>query len=289
MNKTFINSKFKKIFVLISIILFSFLLISFLHLYTESEKYFYPNYEKIDLTSILSKKSLEPNDYKTLLYQTGLGKVAIDELLYNNDGKEKIIKFQDTFFNDTKIRCEDIGIITKQESIVNKDNEYIYGFNLAPYKNGYIILTKATHSFGWRHGHAAIVTDASNDETLEAIILGSNSSTDNIKKWRIYPSFIMLRLKDVSDETLNEISSFAKNTLNDKPYNLLVGILGSKNPPIEKLKGTHCSHLVWYAFKQFGYDIDSTGSFIVTPKDIANSDLFEIVQIYGVNPDNIWP
>jgi hypothetical protein len=40
---------------------------------------------------------------------------------------------------------------------------------------------------------------------------------------------------------------------------------------------------------QFGYDADYDGSWLVTPKDIANSDLFEIVQIYGVDPADIWP
>ena len=73
------------------------------------------------------------------------------------------------------------------------------------------------------------------------------------------------------------------------PYGLTIGLLSKKNPNLINIKSTQCSHLVWYPFKQFGYDIDSDGSWLVTPKDIANSDLFEVVQIYGVDPSDIWP
>ena len=55
------------------------------------------------------------------------------------------------------------------------------------------------------------------------------------------------------------------------------------------LKKTQCSHLVWYPYAQFGYDIDSDGSWLVTPKDITNSEYLEVVQVYGVDPEEIWP
>ena len=76
-----------------------------------------------------------------------------------------------------------------------------------------------------------------------------------------------------------------KKTILDIPYGLLTGI-PNKEP--DTIKKTQCSHLVWYPYKHFGYDIDSDGSWLVTPKDIANSDLFEVVQVYGVNPEEIW-
>ena len=38
-----------------------------------------------------------------------------------------------------------------------------------------------------------------------------------------------------------------------------------------------------------GFDLDSDGGRIVTAKDIANSSLLEVVQIFGVDPDAIWP
>ena len=165
----------------------------------------------------------------------------------------------------------------------------MYGFNLAPYENGYILLTKATHSLGWRHGHAGIVTDADNQETLEAVLLGTDTTLQDINKWRVYPSFMMLKLKDTSQETLDEIAEFAKNNMLGVPYGLTVGLASKKNPAPHNIKTTQCSHVVWYPLMQFGYDTDSDGTWLVTPKDIANSDLFEIVQIYGVDPSEIWP
>jgi hypothetical protein len=38
---------------------------------------------------------------------------------------------------------------------------------------------------------------------------------------------------------------------------------------------------VWYAWQVFGYDLDSDGGRLVTVEDIWESDLLEIVQVYG--------
>ena len=288
------NAKFtkkKKLIIYITLLIFIiFAIIYVLEIIIEPESYVSPSYDKVDLNPILLKETLVEEDYKVLFYQTGLGKIAIDELLKNTEtGVSEILEFQYNFFADKNILCEKIGIITSQESFVDNKGNYKYGFNLAPYKNGYVLITKATHSLGWRHGHAGIVTDAQNGETLEAVILGQSSQYQNINKWKMYPSFIMLKLKDTSDETLNEISNFSKEYMYDEIYGLTIGLTSKKNPDPDKVRGTQCSHLVWYPFKQFGYDIDSDGSWLVTPKDIANSDLFEVVQIYGVDPSEIWP
>jgi uncharacterized protein YycO len=256
---------------------------------TEPLGYYHPDYPKTDIRPILEKEILGDDDYKELFYQTGLGKIAIDELLNTgSSGKEKILKFQDNFFTERKIHSEKFAVIVNHEFLVNDEGKIIYGFDLAPYKNGYVLVTKATHSLGWRHGHAGIITDAGREETLEAVLLGQDSMLQNINKWRCFPSFIMLRLKDAPQEDLDEIAEFAKNNLLNVPYGLTVGLFSRKNPEPGNIKTTQCAHIVWYPFMQFGYDIDSDGSWLVTPKDIANSDLFEIVQIYGVNPDEIW-
>jgi uncharacterized protein YycO len=289
MRKKFINIKYKKIFITLLIIITTAVGISIANLIIEPKGYYSPSYEKTDISSILDKDILSEDDYKELFYQTGLGKIAIDEILDKGAGKEEVLKFQELFFKKQNLSCDWIGIITKQESIVNEEGQPMYGFKLAPYKNGYVLVTKATHSLGWRHGHAGIVTDAENHETLEAVILGSNTALQNINKWRVYPSFIMLKLKDTSQETLDEIAQFAKEHLHDIPYGLTVGLTSKKNPSPDKIKSTQCAHVAWYPFMQFGYDTDSDGSWLVTPKDIANSQLFEIVQVYGINPEKIWP
>jgi uncharacterized protein YycO len=251
--------------------------------------YFRPDYDKRDITGILEKEVLSDDDYKELFYQTGLGKTAVDEILKDKSGKEKILEFQKNFFTEYNISSEKFAVIVNHESLVDEEEKIIYGFDLAPYENGYILITKATHSLGWRHGHAGIVTDAENEETLEAVLLGKDSMLQNINKWRSFPSFIMLKLKDASQEELDKIAEFAKINLLDVPYGLSVGLTSKKNPEPSNITTTQCAHIVWYPFMQFGYDIDSDGTWLVTPKDIANSDLFEVVQIYGVDPDEIWP
>ncbi|MFA9423112.1 MAG: hypothetical protein ACERLG_06020 [Sedimentibacter sp.] len=281
--------KHKKLLVIFSIIFVILGIISAMEAIIEPSGYIYPDYPQEDISTILKSDKISEDDYKELFYQTGLGKTAIDELLQNKQGIDDILKFQETFFTKSNVYCESIGIITSQESIVNDQGNPMYGFDLAPYKNGYVLITKATHSLGWRHGHAAIITDAEKGETLEAVILGSNTMLQDINKWRVYPSFIMLKLKDTYQNTLDEIAKYAKDNLNDKIYGLTIGLTSRKNPALKDLKATQCAHLVWYPFMQFGYDIDSDGSWLVTPKDIANSDLFEVIQIYGVDPSQIWP
>lgn len=282
--------KYKKLLIILSIIIIITVAIAIAEKLIEPMGYFRPDYDKTDITGILEKEMLNEDDYKELFYQTGLGKTAVDEILKNEVfGKEKILEFQENFFTQYNISREKFAVIVNHESIVDEEGKQIYGFDLAPYKNGYVLVTKATHSLGWRHGHAGIVTNAENQETLEAVLLGKDSMLQDINKWRNFPSFMMLKLKDTSQETLDEIAEFAKNNLLDIPYGLFVGLTVGKNPDPNNIKTTQCAHIVWYPFMQSGYDIDSDGTWLVTPKDIANSELFEIVQIYGVDPGDIWP
>lgn len=288
-NRKIKSIKHKKFMVFITVLILTLSITAILEAITEPAGHRTPTYPKTDISSILENATLTEEDYKELFYQTGLGKTAVDEILLEENPETKFLRFQENFFRKNNLLCEKIAITTSQESIVTPEGKPMYGFDLAPYKNGYVLITKATHSFGWRHGHAAIVTDAANNETLEAVILGSNTQLQDINKWRVYPSFIMLKLKDASPEDLNKIAQFAKNNLHDVPYGLTVGLTSKKNPLVENIKTTQCSHLVWYPFMQHGYDVDYDGTWLVSPKDIANSDLFEVVQIYGVDPEEIWP
>lgn len=120
---------------------------------------------------------------------------------------------------------------------------------------------------------------------MEAICIGEKVVLQSIDKWRTYPSFIQLRLKDYNSIKTAKIAEYAKKELLGLPYGLFTGI-PEKKP--DKLKSTQCSHVVWYPYERFGYDLDSDGSWLVTPKDIANSEHLEIVQVYGVNPEEIW-
>lgn len=273
----------------IMVILLVICLINILNWLTEDDGVWTPGYPKVDLSAIAGKEELTKEEYYTVFLQTGLGKAAVDEILPEKDKgqREKILKnYQDNFFSSGNYECRQIAVIVFEERMRNKEGNLVRGFEVADLRDGDILITKATHSLGWRHGHAAIVTNAAKGETLEAILLGNPSILQNINKWRTYPSFIQLRLKDGEPGDPIKIAAYAKKEILGLPYGLLTGI-PDKTPT--KIKKTQCSHLVWYPYEHFGIDLDSDGSWLVTPNDIANSDLLEVVQVYGVNPEEIWP
>lgn len=271
------------------VFVFIFCLIGFLNWLTEDEGSWKPDYPKIELAGIVSKEELSEEDYRTIFLQTGLGRSAADALLSKNFGKsrERIFeKYQNNFFAAGEYECKLIAVIVYEERLRDEEGNLAPGFEVPDLRNGDILITKATHSLGWRHGHAAIVTDAENGETLEAILLGNPSLFQSISKWRTYPSFIQLRLKNNDNNDPEKVAEYAKKESIGIDYGLLTGI-PNKEP--EEVSKTQCAHLVWYPYKHFGYDLDSDGSWLVTPKDIANSDQLEVVQVYGVNPEEIWP
>lgn len=257
---------------------------------TEPDAHFVLDYPKTNIEEILSKNQLTEEDYKTLFFQTGLGKPSIDELrMETPDSTNAILDFQDNFFKEIDYVCVKNSPISKEESVIDENGSFINGTEIAPLHNGYIMITKSSHVFGWRNGHAAIIVDAAQGETLESVVLGTNSLVQQIDKWKNYPNFMIFRIKGSSEELMNEISQSALINLKDIPYDFTVGILNPKYEKAGEISGTQCSHLVWEAFKLFGYDLDSDSGMIVTPKDIANSPLLEVVQVYGVNPEEIWP
>ena len=98
---------------------------------------------------------------------------------------------------------------------------------------------------------------------------------------------MVLRLKDAGEEARAEIAQTARERLYNVPYSLTVGFLSPKDQG-ETPQGTHCSHLVWQAYHYFGYDIDSDSGPLCTAQDIARSDLFEVVQVFGFDPVKLW-
>jgi uncharacterized protein YycO len=256
----------------------------------EADAHVYPDYPRLDIRHILSKEQLSEDDYITLFYQTGLGRPAVDEIRSSGDDwARRILLFQDHFFRKVQYVCERNSPISREESIIDENGRYIAGTEMAPLHEGYILVTKSSHTYGWRNGHSALVVDSTNGRTLESVVLGSNSSIQDISKWTNYPNFILLRLKNSTYEEMEEIACTAQELLLDIPYDLTAGVFGPRPAGRDKVKGTHCSHLVWQACSYYGYDLDSDGGIIVTPKDIANSPELEVVQVYGVDPGNIWP
>jgi uncharacterized protein YycO len=256
----------------------------------EPGAHIYPDYPRLDLGQVLSRESFSEDDYVTIYYQTGLGRSAVDEIRNSGgDWVRRILQFQENFFGKIRYVCERNSPISREESIVDENRNYIAGTEMAPLHEGYILITKSSHTYGWRNGHSALVIDAANGRTLESVVLGTNSSIQDISKWTNYPNFILLRPKNTTYEEMKEIAVTAQDLLLDVPYDLTVGILSPKPAGRDKAKGTHCSHLIWQAYNYYGFDLDSDGGPVVTPKDIAGSPELEVVQVYGVDPGNIWP
>lgn len=240
-----------------------------------------------DISPLLSKQDLTDEDYRTLLEQTGLGKIAIDALYKEDPRRQSLYHYQQQFLNPPLSESTNLNPFTKEQLFVDADGMPTPGFTLAPFEEGYVLITKSTRTFGFRHGHSAIVVDKEQGLTLEAFSIGETSGTNDIHEWTMYDSFMMLKLKDASPSMLKEIAQYANTYQNNKTYQLFSGLI-NKFTPGDQLRTTHCSQLVWQPFMAFGYDIDATGGLIVTPKDISNSPLFEIVQIYGFDPDELW-
>lgn len=242
--------------------------------------FFSPKYEKSDLIPILEKSVFTEEDYKTIFYQTGLGKCAINEIKDDEDFINRVLSFQENFFKTNNVECVREAITTCMEYSVSETGSYIRAFEIFDVKPGYVLIMEASHSFGWRHGHAGLVIDE--NSVLEAPIIFEPATIYSLSSWEYFPNFIMLRLKDATDEQLKEIAKDAKDDLLGITYSPLAGVFNKEqgNAP----KTVQCAYLVWYAFYKQGINIDKKGDSIVTVHNIKNSDMFEVVQIYGYDP-----
>lgn len=240
-----------------------------------------PDWEKADLTPIFQKRDWKDDDYRILFYQTGLSRRAI-EGLPKEERKEKLLHAQEAFFKKPVIRCSKNSLITWQE-----ENRSTLLPELVGLENGDILVSFCTHTYGWRNGHTAIVVDAENGKTLEAVLLGYDSCVQDVSKWRKYPAFIVLRLKDATSEERADIAAYALEHMEGIPYGFVTDVLEHFWWGDAKGGDTDCSHLIWKSFKEFGYDLDSDGGIIVTPRDIAESPLLEVIQVYGIDLESV--
>jgi uncharacterized protein YycO len=263
-------------------------LVGIMNWFIEGDAIWKPDYQKENLSSVVSKDQLTDDDYIMIFQQTGLGRDAADKIRQEKTGVSRVSSFeqyQNDFFAKNDYECRVYVFIVHDERTVDGGGNLKKSFHIEDLRDGDILITKSTHSFGWRHGHAAIVTNAKKGETIEALLLGNPAVLDTTSKWETYTSFIQLRLKNHDEVDAGKIAEYAKKKVLGVPYGLLTGI-PVKAP--DEIKQTQCAHLVWYPYEHFGYDLDSDGSWLVTPNDITNSDLLEVVQVYGVNPEEIW-
>ncbi len=240
-----------------------------------------PDYAREALSPVVQKQTLTEEDYRFLYLQTGLGKPAVDALRAEGD---TLKLYQDAFFYQGEPHHTRVSAVTKRDRMFYRNGRA----PIAPLEAGDVLVSSATHSFGWRHGHAALVLNERGD-LLESVAIGLDSfiTPDGISWFQTTANFMLLRLKDVSKEERAQIAAKAQETLVGVPYSLTVGVLSKKDQG-EHPKHTQCAHIVWQALKNCGFDTDSNGGKVVVARDMARSPLFEVVQVYGFDPIELW-
>lgn len=230
---------------------------------------FVPDYPRMELT--------EQTDAETIFLQTGLGKTATARLLEEGE-LQTILDAQEALFDPPPERCVPLlGWFTREDRLVS------VGPPLVDLRPGDILLTLSTHTAGWRHGHAGLVIDG--DAVLECALLGQDSRLTDVEHWNTYSSYAVLRVQGTEKELGQSVADYATEHLLDVPYRLTIGLWGEKEAdPDSAGFGLHCIYLPWYAWKQFGYDLDGDGGRVVTAQDLLRSDLLEVVQVYGLDP-----
>lgn len=260
----------------------------------EGEAHFAPEYPMEDIEGYLEKEELSEEDYEFLFQQTGLTKLAIDTL-WEENRREEILAVQEHLFRQVDVRCERSFLVFRELLEAEKSPKQrlrhaeTLDMAIPVVEDGDILITFNSHFLGWRNGHAALVVDAERGLTLEAISLGRDSSIRSLRSWTDWPSFVVLRLTELSQRERAVVADYAERNLKQIPYSLTAGMWDGDEEELEDalqegetLGGTQCAHLIWYAYNHFGYDLDSNGGVLVTPKDLYESSLLEVVQMYGV-------
>lgn len=257
-----------------------FLLIGTLDYYGSSDSPSeYPDYEMVDLNEVLDiekvyKGEIDEKSQEILYLQTGLGWDGIQSLRNECDTTARLLleleKYQRQLFygrNETQIiRLED----------------------------GDVLVSISQRFCFYPHGHAAIVIDGEENKILEAKSYQAGSCVGTTKKWSNIGSFVVLRLKDEvvyeyeakeQENPAESAANYAAQNLEGLKYSLLKDIRPLSDATPEY---TQCAHLVWYAYYACGLDIDENRGFIIKPKDFLKSDVFEVVQVFGISPERLW-
>lgn len=239
--------------------------------------YIKPDRKQIDLSEILAKSVISDEEYQILYEQTGLTKLGIDRCLANgSDGIERIKDIQSSLFRDYSVEHDCFAPFLCADEI-NGVADFCY------LENGDILITLSTHFSVFEMGHAGLVTDAKNNRVLQANSYFSKSSLGTVYDFTDRLNFMILSPTADSD-IKNQVAAYSEDNLLGKKYAISAGVLSDKN----KCERTQCAHIVWYAYNQFGIDLDANGGLVVTPKNIANSGQVEVVQVFGFDLEKLW-
>lgn len=239
-----------------------------------------------DLTQIAAKNDLSDGDYDLLWHQTGLSRTDIDLIWANEpDIVGTMGAYQRRFLGEKAFDVEVLSGFAKAERI-SKQNQYYQFYDL---QAGDVLLTKSTHTLCYRHGHSALYLGGEGENVLEASVIGMPVSLTTAAAWGGYPTGIQLRISkdaaaeaNMSQEELGTaVAAYAQENLLGDDYRLLSGVFGMG---IDS-DATQCAYLIWEAFAHFGVDV-SERSFPVTPSSLLKSGKFDLIQVWGVDPDS---
>lgn len=265
--------KHKKTYFLVMILI----ILIIRHIININSSFYLPDYEFQSLYDEIHLPENEIN-YENVSKYTGLSPFLAREMVENGQ-HDKLLRLNKLYFDTPKYEMEYIAFpITAQE----RNNKIRPP--MASLENGDILITYNTHTFDWRHGHAAIVVDAEKGLILEHMSIGNNSVISNASRWSGYPGFIILRHPD--GETAEKAARYASDSLVNISYSIFAGLIDKDMSDDNFVTSSHCSHIVWQAYKAAGCDLDSNKGAVVTPKDIAMSDELRVVQIFGIDPDD---
>lgn len=243
-----------------------------------------PGYAREEIAAVLDKDELSEDDYALLYRQTGLTKIGIDRAREHGEyGKSRVLKIQKDVFDEHEVVHDLFAPYVCQDDI--KDS--VTNIYLEP---GDIIVTSSTHIAGFRIGHAGLVCDSlnggANGRILQASQIGSTSDFGDFSDFSSRINFMILRPNPelIDAQTVADVCEFAKTELTGLSYFPAAGVLSKKS----NVKKTQCAHIVWYAYNKFGYDLDSNGGAVVTPKNLADSEYLEVVQVFGFDFGKLW-
>lgn len=254
-----------------------FTVLYFRHIKNANEAFYQVNYPKEDISEVFSKDSLTEEDYNLLFKQTGLSPYVSLKLI-KNASTDLLLKMNELYLNPPEIKKEFVAFpVTASERNLNQITP------IPDLKKGDILVTFNTHTLDWRHGHCGMVLDEEKGILLEHMSIGNPSCLTHAKNWGGYPNFVVLRYPEES--VSEKAAEYAKEHLLGIDYNMLAGVLKKDKSDEEVPESSHCSHIVWQAYKTAGVDIDPNGGIFVTPLNIAMSDKLQVVQLYGLNPE----
>lgn len=233
----------------------------------------YPDYDMVDLGGVVNIENIyqghtDETTMEVVFCQTGLGEEAIEEIA---------------------LRCENSSEFL--EILENYQNQLFFGKEtnrLVNLEDGDVLVSMSQRLCFYPHGHAAIVVNSAENEILEAKSYTVGSCMGTTEKWSKISSFVVLRVKEEVAEKYDNpaprAALYAKENLDGLKYSLFKDIRVNRE---ELPEYTQCAHLVWYAYYVCGLDIDENRGVIVKPKDFLQSDVFEVVQVFGINPKSI--